>query len=1149
MSLHRSLRRAVARPAERAARRLRSPRYTQGLLSVVVPIYNVEAFVDECLTSLREQDYDDVEIIVVDDGSPDGSRDVAERHAREDRRVRVLTRLNGGLGAARNTGIDAARGEFLAFIDSDDVVTRDVFSVPLEGLVRSGSDFSVTGYERLGPEGTRDAGWWIREVHAQRRLGCTLEAFPQIQVNAVAWSKVYRRTFWEAAALRFPEGLVYEDQPVSSRAYARARGFDVHPEIGVRWRVREDRTSLSQQTTTAENLRDHNEAVRLSLSELTSAGQHRAEEVRALQLVTHNLSYFTPALAAADDDFRAAFREALQMLLDRVARADYVRTVGVRSKVLHELVLQGRTAELVRFLGEAPRIERRTPTSVGAGGVTAHLDIPGLPDDCLLLSDRQTRLRAGLLWASWGSGGELRLRGYAFVRNVDLSGDGVRITLALVSPTGDRIDLPVRTVEDPEVDILGGHEYCDQRAGGFAVDLPEHLLPSTPGTHVLEASVSVAGLTRTGGVDLSRDVRATLERTVPAERGVLRSLGETDTGEAALEVDRPDVYAVANGLDADGLVLDLHAPPGSRLRLGISGQGGTALELEHDPVAGGIVRARLPRDRIAPLLASDRAIAACALWAELPDERVAPVAAAPGTPLGSDPVPAGGGDGLELVASSSGQVSVQRRRMAARTLGFAADDGQLTVDLELLGVDAAAVQPHLNSRSMQVRGTWDRSEGLHRVRFPLQRSRWGRDGLALPPGSYKLQLDLADGSVLHPSPVTTVLDALPHHIELRDLSFTVVVTGGRRPTLRFRVEPPVPLAHRSARAQRMLREQAAVAVAARPAVVFRACGGELADGDALAVQQELVRRSADLELLWSVRDRSVVLPREARGLVEGTAEWHGVVAASRYLVVDAIPPGWPAKPAGQVVVRGACGASGDPSGCDYVLSCSGPGGRSGASYGAAGAPTVLRVGCPSHDLLRSADAARIRDHTREMLGIDAGQHVVLCADDGLLDVAEARRALGDEYVFLLRRPAGRAGAVRRGGQDGIVDASDHPCVNELLLGGDAAVLAHPARVSTLGPACAVVDLPMVFFAPGAALVATPGSADSTSSEPGPRATSVEEVVALLGDLPALGSSHARARADLRSACLPGSEFAGISASSRLVDAVFVPRGDAPQRRT
>src|SRR4051794_16930176 len=212
-------RRATDGARIRARRVAHRGRQVPGLLSIVVPCYQVEDFLDECLVSLRFQAYREVEIIVVDDGSPDRSGEIARHHARRDLRVRVVTRENGGLSAARNTGIDHARGEFLTFVDSDDVVTPVAYTSAIDALQESGSDFVVSCYDRLENKKRVPAGTWIRSAHAERRLGVDLDSFPDAMVNAVAWSKTYRRTFWDTAGLRFPEGKIYEDQPVSAAAF------------------------------------------------------------------------------------------------------------------------------------------------------------------------------------------------------------------------------------------------------------------------------------------------------------------------------------------------------------------------------------------------------------------------------------------------------------------------------------------------------------------------------------------------------------------------------------------------------------------------------------------------------------------------------------------------------------------------------------------------------------------------------------------------------------------------------------------------------------------------------------------------------------------------------------------------------------------
>src|SRR4051794_16721627 len=96
-------------------------------VSVVVPMYNVEAYVEDCLRSLAQQTLFDLEVVMVDDGSTDGTAAIARRFADRDTRFRLVSQPNGGLSQARNTGTDAASGEFLAFVDSDDVVPRHAY--------------------------------------------------------------------------------------------------------------------------------------------------------------------------------------------------------------------------------------------------------------------------------------------------------------------------------------------------------------------------------------------------------------------------------------------------------------------------------------------------------------------------------------------------------------------------------------------------------------------------------------------------------------------------------------------------------------------------------------------------------------------------------------------------------------------------------------------------------------------------------------------------------------------------------------------------------------------------------------------------------------------------------------------------------------
>ena len=113
-------------------------------VSVVVPIYNVAPYLETCLQSIAAQTLRDIEVVMVEDGSTDESPSIAEAFSERDPRFRLVRQANAGLGAARNTGIEHATGEFLVFADSDDAVPRDAYELMLSTLAETGSDF-VTG--------------------------------------------------------------------------------------------------------------------------------------------------------------------------------------------------------------------------------------------------------------------------------------------------------------------------------------------------------------------------------------------------------------------------------------------------------------------------------------------------------------------------------------------------------------------------------------------------------------------------------------------------------------------------------------------------------------------------------------------------------------------------------------------------------------------------------------------------------------------------------------------------------------------------------------------------------------------------------------------------------------------------------------------
>lgn len=201
--------------------------------SVILPIYNVEQYLGQCLESLQAQDYSDYEVICINDGSTDRSREILAEWETRYPKMRVIDRTNGGLSAARNTGLDAAKGDYVVFVDSDDWVEPTM----LDRLaVEIGSNDMVCfacqrtdnkSFDTLHSE--QNNGWNYYNHHALEN-----RVIPFVCV----WQRCYRREFLLENNLRFREGILHEDNEFTPRACLKAKSVRVIPNVLYNYRVR-----------------------------------------------------------------------------------------------------------------------------------------------------------------------------------------------------------------------------------------------------------------------------------------------------------------------------------------------------------------------------------------------------------------------------------------------------------------------------------------------------------------------------------------------------------------------------------------------------------------------------------------------------------------------------------------------------------------------------------------------------------------------------------------------------------------------------------------------------------------------------------------------------------------------------------------------
>ena len=210
------------------------------LISVVIPIYNVAPYLQRCIQSVLGQTHRELQVILVDDGSTDGSGALCDQAAAQDPRVEVIHQANAGLSAARNAGLSAARGDCIGFVDADDYVLPDMFAYLLAGMVDNDAQVSACDYFvpqdtpglPAGPVagGVVPRGFWPANGTGMLTLG-TDDAIALLVSDVVlqnyAWNKLSLASLWEG--VRFPEGHVFEDVATTYRVVRRARRVAILP--------------------------------------------------------------------------------------------------------------------------------------------------------------------------------------------------------------------------------------------------------------------------------------------------------------------------------------------------------------------------------------------------------------------------------------------------------------------------------------------------------------------------------------------------------------------------------------------------------------------------------------------------------------------------------------------------------------------------------------------------------------------------------------------------------------------------------------------------------------------------------------------------------------------------------------------------------
>lgn len=1105
------------------------------LVSVVVPVYNVERYVGECLESILAQTHRRLEVVVVDDGSPDRSIDVVNAIAARDRRVRVVRQENAGLGAARNTGVRNARGAMLCFVDSDDTVPPNAVEAMLSSLTRSGSDFAVGSLVRDTSAG-KHMPPWARKLHDRTRTGVTIADEPEVLKNVFAWTKLFRTEYFRRVVGGFPDGL-YEDQVPSAKAYLHGR-FDVLQDVVCHWRIRDDESSITQQKST---MRDLTGRWRM-LDELHEVMRDAPAPVRQAweaKVVGFDMRPYYEQVPRTEDDYWTFLQREVRGFVE-MAGYERLRDVPVADRLLAAATYHGLRDDVVELVARRESLTWKVHGVATDGRVTLGPDyLVGLglePDGVLddLDGDAEVVSRVADVRLDDGS---LTIEGSAFLSFVDLDGAESEITVDAVSAFDHRVVGRIERYRDETVDMRAADPWNDHAASGYRArfDLGQFVSPP----YRFEVRVRVSGVERT----------AVLAVPDPRGAGRLPKFGALDaTGR--WYVDQP----------SEAEVMELRCLTSSRVPVDDVRVVGGAVEL--------VLTGGLPALRGCVARAGGTSVPGV-LRHEDGHEVVrfplpAPVVGEHARTWVFAARPVGGGRERRFSwAAPSRSLELPSRTGAlagaTRFGNLVAQTGALLGEVE---------QMDLEPGGLRVRGWVTTAEALRGAPVSLALAHDAN------PGSEVL-LDLdADGGFDAVVPVT---DALGSTLS-KTVNFVVTLTAGEqvvRPRAALGLVRTLPLdladgplaatvsatpkagsvsvrlrtglddGERSRRAQHRLQQRYhRGAQSPLDAVLFESFAGRTVGDSPLALSRELHRRGDERPQYWSVACLSTPVPEWATPVLRFSTAWYDLLERATLLVNNNNWPWYFRKGEHQTYLQTWHGTplkriGNDVPGANLTITYRRLMQREAQAWdvllaqndysaeifpGAFGYDgKVLVEGYPRNDSLVDGTAEETRSAVRRRLGLEDDVRVLLYAPTwrdnikegarygrvAFLDFDELARAAGPRTVVLYRGHSNTASS-SSDLPDGVVDVTQHPDVNELMLASDGLVTDYSSIMFDY----AVLQRPIYLLVPDLELYGSTTRGfyrDLVDVAPGPLCADTAELVTALDadHWSAWGDAHGR----------------------------------------
>lgn len=1115
------------------------------LVSVVIPVYNVEDYLEECLDSILAQTYRNLQIIVVDDGSTDNSLETVRTVAKRDKRIKVVTKANAGLGAARNTGVEHATGTYLVFADSDDVVPSNAYELMVSSLEKSGSDFATGSLYRFSRL-QRETPVWCKTLHATDQIGITISDYCAGLVNVYAWNKMYRRTFWNRLSMQYPEGVRYEDQEPSTKMFLLAEKFDVLKAEVYGYRLRDDQSSITQNKHLVKDIEDRIKVIRSTAGIIVDFGIPEIRQSWVEKLIRYDVMPYIRAGLGGDRTYRDCVYELCELVFN-LAKSNGYGEAPVKVRAAISAVLSDAWSGLSESILFNDETGAHLPSRIIEEDLVLHAPVVELISDeyrlfGTLLSLEESKIVAVANEILGDSSDEILVRGAAFIKTLDIEcqQESTQIRAWAVNvESGVRVPARVERERNGWATSWSQAKWCNYDGSGFTVRLSMLALRSALGaaysarnssTWQLFFEISHGGLSRNGYMD------RIVGGSFASVQGSELNFGSRDVtwqirdDRLEFSIISSDVKLAVRDSDNQGIILEATGPMASSISKARLVRRGRTIPVPTQRISGvGGCLLALPSHRL-----SSSGHESWNLELLTTEKRFLSASIESGSAMGIFV----SGD-LELASSGRNRVQLTTNAPILSVTSFGIESNRLVIRGFCNSVDR-------NSSA----GTLYFESGLHRsaeahiswrgkiFEAQIDFSTGSEGGIRLPFQGYSLKhvdidgiqrsVRLDDSSFVGLLPLELISDYYRVRLSVTKFGNTWINLS-------------TPLSDNEygewnqKRLQKSYRQNDSRIDSRK--VLFNAYLGERVTDSGKQIVQDILSSDLDLELYWTVATPAVSVPLGVKKVVQNTEAWYKLLAQAGTIFHNIYFDPWFVKRPDQRFIQTWHGTPLKTIGHTYWNQI----GRSAAwvdrmdtqarSWTHLLSPSqynseivaresgftgeLLELGYPRNDILaRPVEADEVRKATRELLGIEDDKTVVLYAPtwrDSLssqswkaemvnfLDLKNFEKQLGRDFFTLVR---GHGHNERFGSKivesERVKDVTSYPEINDLYLAADIIVTDYSSVMFD----AVVANKPIVFFVPDLDIYMNSGRGmyvDLRRIAPGPVIFNQHELAEIVSD--------------------------------------------------